>query len=162
MGSRICYALRCTNDGLCPSGWEMVAGSRACRVSTCPQDWKPAEKSLICRYDPCSDRGLFPGPCGMTASCVECFLDEHCGDTLICNEIGECVLPDCEYDSECIGEEACVDRRCVKPCSEGKTCPETEKCNPYGYCLKIRCNSEGQCPGDEYKPIAASLLCHHK
>jgi len=154
----------CRHDMDCPYGYLCREGSCYAPVcdqeqGTCPEGWGFKDRSMVCRWDPCSERGLMPGACGLAGACVECFLDEHCGPGFICSDAGECTRPVCDENSEC-GGDICYRGRCVKICGEGVDCGDTEQCNLGArICLPVRCDSNAVCPEEGYRPVPGSLLC---
>lgn len=168
-GMEECREGRCTfvcrHDGDCPYGY--LCRDESCYAplcdqeqGTCPEGWSFKDRSMVCKWDPCSEQGLMPGACGLAGTCVECFLDEHCGPGLVCSDAGNCTRLECEDNSRCDGTDVCFKGRCVKLCGEGADCGDTERCDPRSrICLPVRCNSSGSCLLEGYYPVPGSLRC---
>lgn len=155
----------CRHDGDCPYG--SLCREESCYAplcdqeqGTCPEGWSFKDRSMVCKWDPCSERGLMPGACGLAGTCVECFLDEHCGPGFLCSDAGRCVLQECHDNNGCGGEDICYKGRCVKICGEDVACEYTEQCNLRArICLPVRCDTGGTCPVEGYRPVPGSLRC---
>lgn len=53
--------------------------------------WRPILGSLDCKYDPCPNSDLVPGVCGLEHQCVECIIDDDCGENAYCAIYAKCV-----------------------------------------------------------------------
>jgi len=150
----------------CPYGWICENGycrTRSCgQDGICPADWSPIEGSLGCWYDPCSSVGQLPGACGLSGRCVECNVDEQCGQG-ICDDVGRCADGDCATDADCPADHRCVGRRCALDCSGDSDCGMGKVCDESsGVCVTVRCDESGWCSLWGWQPVAGSLSCEYR
>lgn len=155
----------CRYDVDCPMGY--ICQDESCyaplcdqELGTCPEGWRLKEHSMVCKWDHCSERGLMPGACGLSRTCVECIIDSHCQPGYICSDVGECIHQECNENIRCGGGDICLEGRCLRRCGEGGVCEDTEQCNLSARrCLPVRCTADGTCPLEGYEPVPGSLRC---
>lgn len=144
------YGTKCSN-GICET-------NRCDAQGECPEGWRSVPESLGCFYDPCPPEGLITAGCGLSGTCVECMVDEHCLDG-ICDLNGTCVDFECSVDVPCQDAgTACVDGRCLKGCLQDSDCEAEELCLQ-GACHPARCDQYGRCPGFGWKGDPGTLGC---
>lgn len=103
--------------------------------------------------------------CNDDAQCVDGVECQWCQEEieqgeLICYD-GYCTRPECSDDSDCDGDDRCIDGVCAEaqPCSSSDDCPDGYRCTLAGYCTKDDdnggnggdpdCTGDEDCPGDE-------------
>lgn len=160
-----------------------------CNPSPCAQNGhcRVINGAAICTYPECitnddcsSDRACFNQKC--SDPCVNA-----CGLNAICHGVNhkavcscppgffgspyvQCledrkptIKPECERDSDCTNDKACINQQCRNPCAEGNVCSANAEChvqfhrpicvcregftgNAQTACYEIGCRSDSDCP----------------
>uniref|UniRef100_A0A0K2TAS5 Putative LOC101893139 [Musca domestica] n=1 Tax=Lepeophtheirus salmonis TaxID=72036 RepID=A0A0K2TAS5_LEPSM len=148
-------------------------GDEKCELITepivvgCSND-RDCSTSLACRNTECVNPCAKDRPCAQTARCEVNRHKSHCtcppgmtGDPYsICVIIED---HECEQDSDCNGNKACVEYECIDPCIKDKPCGRNAICktidhrpvckcqsgtagDPHSFCYEYECLRDNDCP----------------
>lgn len=165
-----CVADPCASKQ-CPSGFVCVSGD--CKRANCDNSNNQCKHGRICskQLNNCTDDPCFAVTCPgnsqicLNGQCIQkdCQFDSDCqGDDLCINN--KCVAPTCQKDSDCQADERCVEGKCTKDSCAGKTCNNGEYCKNgacVGSCAGVFCSQkevciEGKCVADPCADVSCN------
>lgn len=162
-----CYPSPCAQNGIC----RVVNGAASCQYPECVQN-EDCSLSKACFNQKCGDPCL--EACGIDAicnvvnhkavcSCPRGFVGSPFQQ---CSKLAEPLpRPECTSDDECSIDKACINQKCINPCTNG-ICGQNAECrvqthrpvcvcrngftgNARSACYEIGCRSDSECPPTE-------------
>lgn len=125
-----CYPNPCSRNGVC----RVVNGAASCNYPECVQN-EDCITTKACYGQRCQDPCL--DACGINALCnvINHNAVCSCPNNYIGSPFTECRImqdpiprPECNSDSECSSDKACVNQRCISPCADQRVCGQNSEC----------------------------------
>lgn len=144
----------------CPPGMvgETLKGQSGCR--TAEECYSDAEcpDSAVCRKGKCQD--ACDKACGINA---ECTAKAHrpacrCPFQTSGDPFKECIQLECEVGNDCASDEACINQKCVNPCTLQNVCGQNTNCSAVNHQAYCSCLPEHY--GDPLQGCLMVVLCN--
>lgn len=163
-----CYPSPCATNGIC----RVINGIASCQYPECVQN-EDCSSSKACFSQKCGNPCL--EACGVNALCnvINHKAVCSCPRGFMGSPYSQCSKredeqprPECISDDECSNEKACINQKCINPCSESKICGQNSEChvqahrpscscragftgNAHYACYEIGCRSDSECAPSE-------------